>query len=62
MRRMTTLDNILPLKQKHLPKVFLIIPACNGAALTSFLALDYADLENIAINTPSGEHIISWIK
>jgi hypothetical protein len=29
MRRMTTLDNILLLKQKHLPKVFVIIPARN---------------------------------
>jgi len=55
MRRMITLDNVPPLQQEKVPKVSVIIPACNEAAtiepaLKSILAMDYADLEVIAVN------------
>lgn len=58
IRRMMPLDDIPPLKQGNVPKVSVIIPACNeGAtiepALKSILALDYADLEVIVINDRS---------
>lgn len=60
MRRMTALDDIPPLQQENVPKVSVIIPACNEAAtiepaLKSILALDYADLEVIAINDRSAD-------
>ena len=58
MRRMMTLDNVPPLQQENVPKVSVIIPACNEAAtiepaLKSILELDYTDLEVIAINDRS---------
>jgi glycosyltransferase involved in cell wall biosynthesis len=58
MRRMVTLDEVPPLQQENVPKVSVIIPACNEAetiepALKSILAMDYADLEVIAVNDRS---------
>ena len=58
MRRMMTLDNVPPLQQENVPKVSVIIPACNEAetiepALKSILAMDYSDLEVIAVNDRS---------
>ena len=58
MRKMITLDNVPPLQQENVPKVSVIIPACNEAAtiepaLKSILAMDYADLEVIAVNDRS---------
>ncbi|MBW2490469.1 MAG: glycosyltransferase [Deltaproteobacteria bacterium] len=58
MRRMIALDDVPPLKQENVPKVSVIIPACNEAAtiepaLKSILAMDYADLEVIAVNDRS---------
>ena len=58
MRRMITLDDVPPLQQENVPKVSVIIPACNEAetiepALKSILAMDYPDLEVIAVNDRS---------
>lgn len=58
MRKMIALDNIPPLQQENVPKVSVIIPACNEAAtiepaLKSILAMDYADLEVIVVNDRS---------
>jgi glycosyltransferase involved in cell wall biosynthesis len=58
MRQMINLDNVPPLQQENVPKVSVIIPACNEAAtiepaLKSILAMDYADLEVIAVNDRS---------
>ncbi len=58
MRRMTHMGDIPPIQQKDLPKVSVIIPACNEAAtiepaLRSVLAMDYADLEVIVVNDRS---------
>lgn len=58
MRRMITLDDVPPLQQENVPKVSVIIPACNEAetiepALKSILAMDYSDLEVIAVNDRS---------
>ncbi len=58
MRRMINLDNVLPLQQENVPKVSVIIPACNEAAtiepaLKSIMTMDYTDLEIIAVNDRS---------
>lgn len=58
MRRMVTLDNVPPLQQENVPKVSVIIPACNEAAtiepaLKSILEMDYANLEVITVNDRS---------
>src|SRR5210317_2073355 len=58
MRKMVALDNVPPLQQENVPEVSVIIPACNEAAtiepaLKSILAMDYADLEVIAVNDRS---------
>jgi glycosyltransferase involved in cell wall biosynthesis len=58
MRRMIALDDVPPLQRENVPKVSVIIPACNEAAtiepaLKSILAMDYADLEVIAVNDRS---------
>ncbi|MBU1161223.1 MAG: glycosyltransferase family 2 protein [Proteobacteria bacterium] len=58
MRRMIALDDVPPMHQENVPKVSVIIPACNEAAtiepaLRSMLAMDYADLEVIAVNDRS---------
>ncbi len=58
MRKMIALDNVPPLQQENVPEVSVIIPACNEAAtiepaLKSILAMDYADLEVIAVNDRS---------
>jgi glycosyltransferase involved in cell wall biosynthesis len=58
MWRMITLDNVPPLQHENVPKVSVIIPACNEAAtiepaLRSILSLDYANLEVIAVNDRS---------
>jgi len=58
MRRMTVLDDVPLLQRENVPKVSVIIPACNEAAtiepaLKSILAMDYADLEVIAVNDRS---------
>ncbi len=58
MRRMIPLDNVPPLQQENVPKVSVIIPACNEEktiepALKSILTMDYADLEVIAVNDRS---------
>ena len=55
---MITLDDVLPLQRVNVPKVSVIIPACNEAptiepALKSILTMDYADLEVIAVNDRS---------
>ena len=53
MGRMTNIRDVRPLQQEDIPRVSVIIPACNEAAtiepaLKSILAMDYADLEVIA--------------
>ena len=58
MRQMIALDNVPPLQRENVPKVSVIIPACNEAAtiepaLKSILSLDYADLEVIIVNDRS---------
>lgn len=58
VRKMIALDNVPPLQQENVPKVSVIIPACNEAAtiepaLKSILAMDYADLEVIVVNDRS---------
>ena len=58
MRRMVTLDDVPHLQQENVPKVSVIIPACNEAAtiepaLKSIFAMDYADLEVIVVNDRS---------
>ena len=58
MRRMTHIGDVPPIQQKNVPKVSVIIPACNeaatiGPALRSLLAMDYADLEVIVVNDRS---------
>jgi len=58
MRHMTRIKNVAPLGEKHVPKVSVIIPACNEAAtikpaLRSVLALNYANLEVIVVNDRS---------
>jgi glycosyltransferase involved in cell wall biosynthesis len=61
MRRMAALDDVPPLHQENVPKVSVIIPACNEAAtlepaLKSIFAMDYADLEVIVVNDRSVDH------
>ena len=58
MRRMTHIGDVPPIQQKNLPKVSVIIPACNEGrtiepALRSVLAMEYADLEVIVVNDRS---------
>jgi glycosyltransferase involved in cell wall biosynthesis len=58
MRRMIALDDVPALQQDNVPKVSVIIPACNEAAtiepaLKSILKMDYADLEVIVVNDRS---------
>ncbi len=58
MRRMTKIRDILPMQQEDVPKVSVIIPACNEAdtiepALQSVLELDYGNLEIIVVNDRS---------
>lgn len=58
MRQMIALDDVPPLQRENVPKVSVIIPACNEVAtiepaLKSILAMDYADLEVIAVNDRS---------
>ncbi|HUV77778.1 MAG TPA: glycosyltransferase family 2 protein [Desulfobacterales bacterium] len=58
MRRMTHIGDVPPIQQKNVPKVSVIIPACNeaatiGPALRSVLAMDYADLEVMVVNDRS---------
>jgi len=58
MRRMTHMGDVSPLQQENLPKVSVIIPACNEAAtiepaLRSVLAMDYADQEVMVVNDRS---------
>ena len=67
MRKMITLDNVPPLQQENVPKVSVIIPACNEAAtiepaLKSILAMDYADLEVIAVNDRSQDRTGAILK
>jgi len=61
MRQMTRLKNIPPIGQERVPKVSVIIPACDEAAtiepaLQSVLTLDYANLEVIAVNDRSTDN------
>ena len=58
IRQMTHMGDIPPIQQNNLPKVSVIIPACNEAttiepALRSVLAMEYANLEVIVINDRS---------
>lgn len=58
MRRMIYLDDVSPLEQESVPKVSVIIAACNEEktiepALKSILELDYADLDVIVVNDRS---------
>ena len=58
MRRITHMGDVPPIQQKNVPKVSVIIPACNeattiGPALRSVLAMDYADIEVIVVNDRS---------
>ena len=58
IRQMIALDDVPRLQRKIVPKVSVIVPACNEEAtiepaLTSILAMDYADLEVIAVNDRS---------
>ena len=58
MRQMIALDDVPPLQRENVPKVSVIIPACNEVAtiepaLKSILVMDYADLEVIAVNDRS---------
>jgi glycosyltransferase involved in cell wall biosynthesis len=58
IRQMIALDYVPPLRHENVPKVSVIIPACNEAAtiepaLKSILSMDYADLEVIAVNDRS---------
>ena len=58
MRRMTHINDVPLLQQKNLPKVSVIIPACNEAAtiepaLRSVLAMEYANLEVMVVNDRS---------
>jgi glycosyltransferase involved in cell wall biosynthesis len=58
LRRMTLLGDVPPIQEKNLPKLSVIIPACNEAAtiepaLRSVLAMDYANLEVIVVNDRS---------
>ena len=58
MRRMTNIRDVLPLQHEDIPRVSVIIPACNEAvtiepALQSVLELDYANLEIIVVNDRS---------
>lgn len=58
MRRMTHMGDVSPLQQENLPKVSVIIPACNEAAtiepaLRSVLAMDYANQEVMVVNDRS---------
>lgn len=61
MRRMTNIKDVLPNLQEDVPKVSVIIPACNEAdtikpALQSVLELDYANLEIIVVNDRSTDN------
>ena len=58
LRRMTRLDQVKPHGGQNPPKVSIVVPACNEAAtiepaLLTMQALDYADLEIIAVNDRS---------
>ena len=58
IRRITHMGDVPPIQQKNVPKVSVIIPACNeattiGPALRSVLAMDYADIEVIVVNDRS---------
>ncbi|MBW2671644.1 MAG: glycosyltransferase family 2 protein [Deltaproteobacteria bacterium] len=67
MRRMTHIGNVPPIQQKNLPKVSVIIPACNEAAtiepaLRSVLTMDYANLEVIVVNDRSTDETGTVLK
>ena len=58
LRRMTHLGDVPSIQGENLPKVSVVIPACNEAAtiepaLRSVLAMDYANLEVIVVNDRS---------
>ena len=57
-RQIGQLRDIIPLRDAECPSISIIVPALNEAttikpALTSLLALDYPDLEIIAVNDRS---------
>ena len=61
MRRMTNIRDVMPMQQEDVPRVSVIIPACNEAdsiepALQSVLELDYANLEIIVVNDRSTDN------
>ncbi|MBU1708385.1 MAG: glycosyltransferase [Proteobacteria bacterium] len=67
MKRMTYIKDVPPADSDDLPKVSIIIPACNEAdtmepALQSVLALDYPDLEIIVINDRSTDRTADVLK
>lgn len=61
MGRMTNIRDVRPMQQEDIPRVSVIIPACNEAdsiepALQSVLELDYANLEIIVVNDRSTDN------
>jgi len=67
IRQMKALDDVARLQRENVPKVSVIIPACNeeatiGLALRSILAMDYADLEIIAVNDRSTDRTGAVLK
>lgn len=61
MRHITRIKNVPSIKQEHVPKVSVIVPACDEAAtiepaLRSVLTLDYANLEVIVVNDRSRDN------
>ena len=61
MRKMANIKDVLPTQQEDVPRVSVIIPACNEAdsiepALQSVLELDYANLEIIVVNDRSTDN------
>jgi len=67
LRQMIVLDDVPTLQRENVPKVSVIIPACNEAAtiepaLESILAMIYPDLEVIAVNDRSVDRTLAILE
>ncbi len=67
MKRMGSIADVLPMTAENVPKVSIIVPACNEEkniekGLLSLLAQNYSNLEIIAVNDRSTDNTLAVLK